>query len=166
MAARTSAVISIIWFLLPLRCNPGSGQAVSPSFCRRSPSAGLWRRGFYILFRWIPCTRTAAQCTVPKEREVPSGVLPVLRKIEIHSGISHKRVLYLPLYSLFSILLSLISNLLSLISGRQMSPRLYGGQMSACPDGSSFWRFRRIRSSFFRSPSVEDWPIKSWMSAM
>ena len=36
------------------------------------------------------------------------------------------------------ILLSLISNLLSLISGGQMSPWLYGGQMSTPPDGSSF----------------------------
>ncbi len=86
MAALTSAVIFSIWFLLPQHCYHGFGQAVPLSFCRHSPSAGLWRHGFYILFRWIPCIRTATQCTVPKEREVPFGVLSVLQKIEIHLG--------------------------------------------------------------------------------
>ena len=99
MAARTSAVISIIWFLLLLRCNHGSGQAVPLSFCRHSPNTGLWRHGFYILFRWISYTRTAAQCTVPRGWGVPFGVLLILQKIEIHSGISHRCVSYPPLYS-------------------------------------------------------------------
>ena len=81
-----------------------SFSKVPPSFCQHSPSAGLWRHGFYILSYWIPCIRTAAQCTAPKEREVPPGVLPVLQKIKIHSDIFHRHVFCPSLYSLYSYL--------------------------------------------------------------
>ncbi len=83
-----------------------------------------------------------------KEREVPSGVLPVLQKIEIHSGISHRRVSYPPL---FSILLSLIS--LSLYSniGGHLSTRPLDGQMSVSRTGAGSGVSASCAPFFFRS---------------
>ncbi len=64
------------------------------------------------------------------------------------------------------VLLSLIS--LSLYSniGGHLSTQSLDGQMSVSPDGSRFWCFSLMRSFFFRSPSLDDWPISSWMSLM
>lgn len=49
MAVRTSAVITIIWFFLPLHCNYDSGQMVHLSFCWYLclPSTGLWQHRCY-----------------------------------------------------------------------------------------------------------------------